>query len=347
MQVLKSLQAGRGLAAMAVAAYHLSEASQQYLGTDTFSAYTARGDLGVDFFFVLSGFIILQAHRADIGHPEQLRGYLSKRLLRIYPIYWLYTTLAIAGALVAGHAVGLAHAADWFSTYALVRASDVQTPLRQGWTLFHEIVFYAMFATLIWNLRWGVVVFAAWAAAMLGLFFYPSHDHPSLAGNVFGAYNLNFFLGMAAYLWTRRAGVRGGWAAVVLGLAVFTLAYQLQQHHVEYTGRGLAYAVSFALLIGGAATLELHGAWVDVPLLGLLGDASYSVYLLHEHAENYALRIAARLHLHEVLAPGLLYLLVLAATAAVGVLAFRVVEKPLLGWLRGRWPRGRSAQAAV
>ena len=44
---------------------------------------------GVDFFFVLSGFIIYRVHRGDIGSPHRLSRYAWRRFVRIYPTYWI------------------------------------------------------------------------------------------------------------------------------------------------------------------------------------------------------------------------------------------------------------------
>lgn len=90
---LKTLQQGRGLAAMAVAAFHLSLllGDTRYLNDAVFLKFTQRGNLGVDFFFVLSGFIIVFAHYKDINHPARVSDYLLKRFTRLFPVYWLYT----------------------------------------------------------------------------------------------------------------------------------------------------------------------------------------------------------------------------------------------------------------
>jgi exopolysaccharide production protein ExoZ len=71
------IQSCRGLAAIAVAAFHLSidVGDHRYLGHQILRWLTWRMNLGVDFFFVLSGFIILLAHEKDIGQPHRLRRF--------------------------------------------------------------------------------------------------------------------------------------------------------------------------------------------------------------------------------------------------------------------------------
>lgn len=49
---------------------------------------------------MLSGFIILMAHHNDIGRPERFSAYVTKRIIRVYPAYWVYLTGFIAAAAV-------------------------------------------------------------------------------------------------------------------------------------------------------------------------------------------------------------------------------------------------------
>jgi peptidoglycan/LPS O-acetylase OafA/YrhL len=86
------------MAAVAVVLHHAGE----LLSAPVFGGYVPMhgmfrfGHPGVDFFFVLSGFIISTVHSRDIGRPRALLPYAVKRLTRIYPIYWFATALAIA-----------------------------------------------------------------------------------------------------------------------------------------------------------------------------------------------------------------------------------------------------------
>ena len=81
----KSLQAGRAIAAILVVLYHLGGniAKEKYFGIKMFSVPFSFGGSGVEFFFVLSGFIILAAHRDDIFKPHKFLNYF-KNLQIIY-----------------------------------------------------------------------------------------------------------------------------------------------------------------------------------------------------------------------------------------------------------------------
>lgn len=149
---LKTLQQGRGLAAMAVVAFHLSLllGDTRYLNDAVFLKFTQRGNLGVDFFFVLSGFIIVFAHYKDINHPARVSDYLLKRFTRLFPVYWLYT--AIFCSLVA---IGFGSASivpetlsNWISTLFLIRLDSFELPIVPAWTLIHELAFYLVLPRL-------------------------------------------------------------------------------------------------------------------------------------------------------------------------------------------------------
>jgi peptidoglycan/LPS O-acetylase OafA/YrhL len=92
---LSGVQTARGVAALTVVLYHATRALSlpQYLGYIPFGNSLGFGHAGVDFFFVLSGFIIMHAHTADIGRPERLYRYMWRRVTRIYPIYWVVTLI--------------------------------------------------------------------------------------------------------------------------------------------------------------------------------------------------------------------------------------------------------------
>ena len=87
-----SIQNCRGIAALLVVVHHLGGiiASPKYFNQpEFFWPLRAGGIAGVGFFFVLSGFIISSIHWPDINRPAKFPVYLFKRIVRIYPVYWM------------------------------------------------------------------------------------------------------------------------------------------------------------------------------------------------------------------------------------------------------------------
>ncbi|HSV48624.1 MAG TPA: acyltransferase family protein, partial [Ramlibacter sp.] len=233
--MLKSLQAGRALAALAVAAFHLSimMGEPRYGGIPAYQPLTRLGYMGVDFFFVLSGFIILFAHWRDIGRPQAAADYAWRRFARLFPVYWVYTgVFAMLLLLGAGTQATLPEAPlDWLTSLTLVRFSDTSPPLRVAWTLFHELAFYATFGLIVLHRGLGIAAFALWCAATVLLFHYP-WETASTPLNVYtAAVNLYFLFGMGAFLLYRTRG--SGLPECLGGLAAFAVAVAAWQvHHV-------------------------------------------------------------------------------------------------------------------
>jgi peptidoglycan/LPS O-acetylase OafA/YrhL len=106
---LAGIDALRGAAALSVAWFHL---------TNTFAGASreagAAGWLGVDCFFVISGFVIpLSLHRAGHG-LAQFPAFMAKRLIRIEPPYLASLALVVALQVASSHAPGFAGLFAWF-----------------------------------------------------------------------------------------------------------------------------------------------------------------------------------------------------------------------------------------
>src|SRR5689334_16306076 len=78
-----TLEVGRGVAALLVALFHCTGMYQKYFGTTVFDYAFHGGHSGVEYFFVLSGFIIYYMHANDIGQPERFGNFAVKRAIRI------------------------------------------------------------------------------------------------------------------------------------------------------------------------------------------------------------------------------------------------------------------------
>ena len=90
---LESLQAGRAMASILLVLYHntccVFDVRKYWSRNPTGRAFHFGGWASFDYFFVLSGFILLHVHNKDLGDRSSFRGYLWRRFTRIYPIYWI------------------------------------------------------------------------------------------------------------------------------------------------------------------------------------------------------------------------------------------------------------------
>jgi exopolysaccharide production protein ExoZ len=319
---IRSVQYLRGLAAIGVLIFHAAERAGWAFGV---------GAAGVDVFFVISGFIMWVVTCRKTPPPGQ---FLVRRVQRIVPLYWLMT-LAVAAVAVA--IPGAFPAMQ--PTLETVGKSLLFIPYRDaegliapliipGWTLNFEMFFYVLFAIGLmaparlrpWLVSGALVALVAMRP--LGDVQNPlwaTYTNPILLE--FGA---GVWLGKA---WSeKRLPGRGlSWALVGLGLAAFA-ATALTGVDVE-PARVLLWGVPALLLVCGAVSLEQHGPVPNWRPLQALGDASYSIYLIHGLAISAAIRLLAMIGLS---APGLTFAVAIVVGIAAGLVAYQLVEKPLM-----------------
>jgi peptidoglycan/LPS O-acetylase OafA/YrhL len=137
--MLNSLQACRATAAILVVLFHASGsifALPKYFSHKPFGLLFDFGFAGVDFFFVLSGFIMMHIHAKDIGQPRAFGSYLWKRFSRIYPIHWIVLAAILPVFYLIPHfEVGQERDPGViFRSVFLVPNSDIQLVLSVAWT---------------------------------------------------------------------------------------------------------------------------------------------------------------------------------------------------------------------
>jgi peptidoglycan/LPS O-acetylase OafA/YrhL len=335
-----SIQSGRGLAALAVAAFHLTitMGESRYGGQSVFGAFTSRGNLGVDFFFVLSGFIILFAHFNDIGQPYRIKSYFSKRFIRVYPIYLLYT-LSFSFLLLIGFGTNSnlpTNWQGWITSLTLIRFDSVSPPIAPSWTLFHEVAFYILFVTLILNKKLGLLIFTAWAILILYHFQYAEVDNRTPYNVYFSLHNLNFYIGMFAFLVYRKATIIVCRWSLYLGALLFLSAVSLDSTLADFETPNFIYAISFGFILTGLVSLESNFDKISIPVAAIIGDASYTIYLLHLAIEGLLLKILFKLDIDYFIGRSGVYIITLILTILAGCMAYIYIERPLLNVLRSR-----------
>ena len=349
-QRLLGIQFARGLAAVLVVLYHTGRglALPQYVGAIPLGGVFNFGHAGVDFFFVLSGFVIFYVHHGDIGDPAALPRYVWRRLARIYPIYWVVTAAVVAITLVKPDAAAILRP-DVVVRSLLLLPQQNDPLLGVAWTLVFEMAFYTVFALAILWRPLGLAAAAGWVGMLLLGYAGTEFSWPIL--RLFaGSYNMDFLFGIAAAHVALHRHPARPLLLVAIGVAVFLLSGVAEDAGLIRTAgliSKLLFGLAAAACVLGLAVAERQGRLHLGRAATRLGNASYAIYLVHTIVIGLAARALATLQVLPVL-PGAVALVVVAVLAvAVGVVLHQIVERPMLVWLAARTPGRRLRPAAL
>lgn len=333
---LDSLQVGWALAAQYVVLYHAPFILQQQLGLNLSSRILDAGHSGVEYFFVLSGFIMYHVHWKDVGHAAQIRRFAVNRFIRIYPLFWIVFGIFVLGQLATGHLEHRLNSLGGFMRALALLPFPGGPPLTVAWTLSHEMLFYLMLGMCILFGRRGVAIILAWWAVclcVLAISLLTGFALPFSLDFLFSPYNLLFGMGMLAAASVERVSLSRATMLLSAGLIGFACTIGVD-HTLPAEGRVILYGLAaMAIVVGGAAIETLRH--VTFPgWMVRMGDASYSTYLIHTVAMLICAILMRRLGLDP---EATMAFLLLVAVGTLAGLALHVgVEKPLLKLLRGR-----------
>ena len=287
MARLQTLQAARAIAANLVILSHLIAVEAKYTSSGVLPAFCVYGIAGVDLFFVLSGFIMAAVAGISIESIE----FLWRRIVRIYPTYWLVSIAVLAVTLVAPGIVNssITGPVSLWRSFMLVPGPTLPL-LAVGWTLEFEMYFYLVFAVILAMrlpilaglFTWAIILIVVTMAAPDRIAASP------ILRVVTDPLTAEFMIGVViGTLWRNR---RTPGAAVALGIGAAALAFS-----IGYLAPAVSLATSSqldlwrvgifglpsALIIYGLSGLEnRHRMRLPSPIV-LIGDASYAIYLSH------------------------------------------------------------------
>jgi exopolysaccharide production protein ExoZ len=293
------------------------------------------GSYGVDLFFVISGYIMWSTTADGTRGP---RRFWAARIVRIVPLYWVFTTLYVAVALVVPSALfsGALDPTHILKSYLFIPAAHPATGLvlpvyMLGWTLNYEMFFYLVFGLCLFipapGARLSVLVSALALLVATGAVARPG-------GAVAKIYTNPLLLEFAAGAVLARitAGRHAARPAVGWSLTVGALCWLL----VAYTRETLpslivAHAIPAIATVAGALILEPWARQRPNALGLFLGNASYSLYLAHPFAQRAWYFLAARIFGTTSLASEVFLLISMVVAGLVGgALTYLFVERPLL-----------------
>jgi len=362
---IPALTSLRFFAALMVFDFHLNA---MRIHTATGLAYELQmvGYVGVTLFFVLSGFILVYVHADREMKP---RVFYRERFARIYPAYFFslfltaptffYVCIALKSWDIPFYA--------WFKYHVLACALLVPTLTQSwipraalawnapAWSLSVEAFFYLLFPFLMPRLlRWRnrkllTAALVCWIVSVILSLAYPIVKPDGIAHVTDDSANLfwlnllkfnplvrfpEFVLGACCGVLYRRGRFNRQWATrfILGGLAAF-FAVVFVSWRIPYPvlHDGML-APAFAAIILGLAMRPAWTSWMNFGPLVLLGNASYSLYLLHSAILGMFFMPKGELKHYGPLGTAIGYLVPII----VAILVYRFIEEPLRRKLRPR-----------
>lgn len=341
-----SLQSLRGIAVLLVVVLHIyAFEAKAGVGPSFLPHFSLFGSSGVDLFFVISGFVMVFTTvnvRRSLG---SFLRFLYKRVTRIYPLYWLITAVLLLGYFVFPHYIQREGLSDISFVKAVLLLPQVELPyLIVGWTLIHELYFYAVFSLFILFPRQCLVhLLLAWLFLIIFLNQQSASETSPTLLLISNPLTLEFILGCFAGLLVVDNQRRFAKMTTALGVFLLVGGWLYYHHfvHSELLGwtRALLLGVPYSMIVYGATAWEARGSLRNSSLLVTLGDASYSIYLLH----FLVISVVSKLWVHLFPAfphsslDNLAFIITcLLLSCLSGLLSFRYIEQPLIAVSRFR-----------
>ncbi|MBV1935427.1 acyltransferase [Streptomyces sp. BV286] len=299
---LRALDGLRLIAALMVAAYHyggrdgeVSRAwgSSPQIQFPTLHTWFAYGCLGVQIFFVISGFVICMS-----GWGRSLRSFFASRASRLLPSYWaavVLVTAVFALPVVVYEAVS--------PSDALVNLTLMQQPLGADrvlgvcWTLWAEVRFYALFALCVvlpGATRQRVILFCAgWTLAAV---IAQEAREPLLDLVLMPEYAPFFIGGIGLYLVHRDRRDAYAWGIVGVGWLIgqhYAVAQLWHPPDPQFFSNRSSAGIILVVTLGFVAVAAVALGWlnrVNWRWLTVAGALTYPFYLVHEHLGWVAIR---------------------------------------------------------
>lgn len=309
-QNFRSIHYLRALAAVLVATFHIFS-NLKFMRADLDSLYWMRG--GVDIFFVISGFVMVQSTSDRNISPK---AFITQRAQRIVPMYWIASVVTITQ--IPGQ--------WWLKIQSLLfipamnpKTNMVQPILEPGWTLNYEMFFYVIFAfSLLLKESYRFVAVAAILALLViaGL---------TVEGGVLLEFYcrpiiIEFAMGMAI----AKFGIRLPIFALPVGFALMIILQSVAMDRIYLLG------IPAMMIVASALSAEQHlPKW---KFADFLGSASYSIYLFHLLALSALVDIWPYIGLgKEIFAVAALGFMLL-----VGCGMYWAVEQPIIAYFASR-----------
>lgn len=329
--MIKSIQYLRGIAAVLVVLFHASNALMTHF-TQGAKNYFTWGEAGVDLFFIISGFIMVYiTYNKDIS----FKNFFLKRIIRIYPVFWVYATIALIIFLINPNMINRSTAMPTLilPSYLLIPYTEFTNLVQVAWTLVYEVHFYLIFGLCLFFTNKFRYIAAGIFLSLLAISSLINYDAYYLKF-VSNPIILEFLLGMIVYFIIFRKSTKDLIILTILFLISLLTIYLNDQQAMRIIKYGIPSFV-FMLVVVYLDSIRMLGVGNSIfsKFLTLLGDSSYSLYLSHIFCIGVGALVLNKLHIiNGITVQPLIFVLTIGAIIW-GYISYRFIETPLISKL--------------
>lgn len=286
------LQIYRGIAALLVVIHHTYASFAHFNNFDipTLAFIAKIGKLGVDFFFILSGFIITYTTFKYRGNRSYFKKYAFNRIIRVY-IPYLPISLAMLALYYFMPSLSASDRSMSLLT-SLTLLPHGNPALSVAWTLVFEMFFYVVFSINFLSKKGWFYFLVLWVVAIVSANAFGWKQENRILSLIFSFYNLEFIIGvLVAYLIKYNFKVKYTCLllASVSSLVTFLIIKYLNIIIFPFF-QNLLFALSASLFVF-LGVLYWNKKISIRNLFMLMGNSSYSLYLLHNPIQSILVRL--------------------------------------------------------
>ena len=352
--MINSIQFLRGVAALMVLFFHAQTMVYEKIGYQV--AFTNTGAAGVDLFFVISGFVIYLVFAKDIYSAPM---FFAKRIVRVGPPYWLYTTITLAILLLMPNAFKTKtfDLGEVVSSYLFLLSQQpvggVGTLLGVGWTIAFEMYFYLLFfIAMIAAPKKPLTFFASFIViGAMASTFIPERAVPPFTLVALSALPLEFLGGcLVARAYLNGARIPGIMAVPLIALGFAVMIYGGIAERIAYDRdpwRVLFWGVPALLIVSSLVSIDAQKPIRFPKYTLILGGASYSLYLSHQFVLAAIGKSASVLRLKQVVSSEILVIFSMTLAIGVALLSYYFFERPVTNVLNRALEGNHAPKTAV
>ncbi len=332
---LVELDALRGLAAIAVVLYHYTTRISEIYPDYSYSGFKfSHGNLGVQLFFLLSGFVIFLTINKKLSPTD----FLKKRAIRLYPSYIICviaTYLLVSTFGLEGREASLR---DALINFSLMEGFIPGIKYVDGayWSLTVEITFYTFIALLLYMgfMKFIFEVLCLWLATSFTLFLIVENTNYKLLEffyqKTISNYSYLFIAGISFYFLSQKLSWR------YLALLLSTLIFQYMSSDITT----FIIVMILYILFWGAISQKLK--FLSNNLFVFLGSISYSLYLIHQNLGYIILLELNKLGINNEF----IIVIPLIVSILISYLITMYCEKPMMKYLKIKFLKEKKISKA-